>query len=98
MPGFVFGSLQFDSPTREITATQLSEVLPVLDFAEREAKAGAYVGVMLSYETVRRWCDKFGKAYADGLTRRRARTGDKWHLDEVFLKIKRRDPLPLASR
>ena len=50
MPGFVFGSLQFDSPTREITATQLSEVLPVLDFAEREAKAGAYVGVMLSYE------------------------------------------------
>src|SRR5438309_7002596 len=44
-------------------------------------------GVMLSYETVRRWCDKFGKAYADGLRRRRARTGDKWHLDEVFLKI-----------
>src|SRR4051812_13636066 len=43
-------------------------------------------GVVVSYETVRRWCDKFGKAYADGL-RRRARTGDKWHLDEVFLKI-----------
>jgi len=42
---------------------------------------------MLSYETVRRWCDKFGKQYADGLRRRRARTGDKWHLDEIFLKI-----------
>src|SRR3954468_5727557 len=44
-------------------------------------------GVMLSYETVRRWCDKFGKQYVDGLRRRRPRTGDKWHLDEVFLKI-----------
>jgi putative transposase len=44
-------------------------------------------GVVVSYETVRRWCDKFGKQYADGLRRRRARTGDKWHLDEVFLKI-----------
>ena len=44
-------------------------------------------GVLVSYETVRRWCDKFGKQYADGLRRRRARTGDKWHLDEVFLKI-----------
>src|SRR3954447_13685732 len=43
-------------------------------------------GVLVSYETIRRWCEKFGKAYADGLRRRRARTGDKWHLDEVFLK------------
>src|SRR6185295_15325030 len=50
MPRFVFGSLQFDSPSREIFATQLSEVLPVLDFAEREAKSGSYVAVMLSYE------------------------------------------------
>ena len=44
-------------------------------------------GVIVSYETIRRWCDKFGKQYADGLRRRRARPGDKWHLDEVFLKI-----------
>jgi putative transposase len=44
-------------------------------------------GVLLTYETVRCWCDKFGKQYADGLRRRRARTGDKWHLDEVFIKI-----------
>jgi putative transposase len=44
-------------------------------------------GVLLSYESVRRWCDKFGKLYATGLRRCRARTGDKWHLDEVFLKI-----------
>jgi transposase-like protein len=26
-------------------------------------------------------------SYADGLRRRRPRTGDKWHLDKVFLKI-----------
>ncbi len=44
-------------------------------------------GVTVSYETVRRWCLKFGQAYADGLRRRRPRPGDKWHLDEVFIKI-----------
>jgi putative transposase len=44
-------------------------------------------GVMVSYETVRRWCLKFGRAYADGLRRRQPRPGDKWHLDEVFVKI-----------
>ena len=44
-------------------------------------------GVLLSYETVRRWCDKFGKEYAAGVRRHRFRTGDKWHMDEVFLKI-----------
>ncbi|MCX4404742.1 IS6 family transposase [Streptomyces sp. NBC_01764] len=42
-------------------------------------------GVIVSYETIRRWCAKFGQAYANGLRRRRP--GDKWHLDEVFLKI-----------
>ena len=50
-------------------------------------EAMAARGVMVSYETVRRWCDKFGTQYADSLRRRRTRTGDKWHLDEVFLKI-----------
>jgi putative transposase len=44
-------------------------------------------GVIVSYETVRRWCQKFGQAYADGLCRRRPAAGDKWHLDEVFVKI-----------
>jgi len=47
---FVFGSLQFDSPVREIVATDISEVLPLLDFAEQESRSGAYVAVMLSYE------------------------------------------------
>src|ERR1700694_547602 len=44
-------------------------------------------GVNLSYETVREWCLKFGQTYAKGLRRKSARPGDRWHLDEVFLKI-----------
>jgi putative transposase len=44
-------------------------------------------GVVVSYETVRRWCVKFGQSYAGALRRRRPRPGDKWHLDEVFIKI-----------
>lgn len=44
-------------------------------------------GVVLTYETIRQWCLKFGQTYANDLRRRRPQTGDKWHLDEVFLKI-----------
>ncbi len=44
-------------------------------------------GVALSYETVREWCLKFGQTYANHLRRRSPRPGDRWHLDEVFLKI-----------
>ncbi len=53
-------------------------------------------GVAVSYETIRRWCAKFGQAYANGLRRRRPRPGDKWHLDEVFIEDQRHDPLPVA--
>jgi putative transposase len=45
-------------------------------------------GVSVTYETIRAWCAKFGASYAAGLRRRRARPSDKWHLDEVQLKIK----------
>ena len=44
-------------------------------------------GVFLSYETVREWCLKFGQTYANGLRHKSPRPGDRWHLDEVFLKI-----------
>lgn len=44
-------------------------------------------GIIVTYETVRQWCLKFGQQYANQLRRRRPKTGDKWHLDEVFLKI-----------
>ena len=45
-------------------------------------------GVAVSHETIRRWCAKFGQAYANELRRRRPRPGAKWHLDEVFIKIR----------
>ncbi|CAL9654388.1 hypothetical protein SUDANB176_06735 [Streptomyces sp. enrichment culture] len=35
-------------------------------------------GIVVSYETVRRWCAKFGQRYASALRRRRPRLGDKW--------------------
>jgi putative transposase len=44
-------------------------------------------GVIVSYETIRRWCGKFGQAYASSLRRRHPQPGDKWHLDEVFIGI-----------
>jgi putative transposase len=44
-------------------------------------------GVVVSHETVRQWCAKFGQTYANQLRRRRPRPGDTWHLDEVFIKI-----------
>ena len=44
-------------------------------------------GVVVSHEAIRQWCARFGAAFASGLRRRRARPGDKWHLDEVLLKI-----------
>ncbi len=43
--------------------------------------------VIVTYETVRQWCRKFGQTYANGIRRRRLRPGDKWHLDEVFIQI-----------
>jgi putative transposase len=55
-------------------------------------------GVIVSYETVRRWCPKFGRTYANSLRRRRPAAGDKWHLDEVFVKINGVRALPVASR
>jgi putative transposase len=44
-------------------------------------------GVIVTYETIRQWCRKFGQTYANELRRRRPRPGDKWHLDEVFIGI-----------
>jgi putative transposase len=44
-------------------------------------------GILVPYEAIRKWCRKFGQAYANQLRRRRPRPGDTWHLDEVFLTI-----------
>jgi len=44
-------------------------------------------GVIVTDETIRQWCRKFGQQYANALRRRRPRPGDQWHLDEVFVQI-----------
>jgi putative transposase len=51
-------------------------------------------GVSVSYDTIHQWSRKFGQTYAN----------DKWHLDEVFIKIAgqthylwRTTPLPTPS-
>jgi putative transposase len=44
-------------------------------------------GIIVSHETVRQWARKFGQPFANQIRRRLPRVGDKWHLDEVALKI-----------
>ena len=44
-------------------------------------------GVVVSHESIRRWCLRFGAEFAAKLRKRRPRPGDTWYLDEVFLKI-----------
>src|SRR5262252_6396701 len=44
-------------------------------------------GIIVSHETVRQWARKFGQPFANRIRRRLPRAGDKWHLDEVVLKI-----------
>ena len=45
-------------------------------------------GIVVSYESIREWGLRFGRMFAAALTRRRPRPGDKWHLDEVFIRIR----------
>src|SRR6266705_2671089 len=44
-------------------------------------------GIIVTYETIRIWCQKFGPDYARKLKRRQGRLGDIWYLDEVFVRI-----------
>jgi putative transposase len=44
-------------------------------------------GIIVTHETVRQWARKFGQHFANQIRRRVPRVGDKWHLDEVVLKI-----------
>ncbi len=44
-------------------------------------------GIIVSYESIRRWCLKFGPRYRSKLKRREGRLGDIWHVDEVFIKF-----------
>ena len=44
-------------------------------------------GIDVSYETIRRWVDKFGSTYAKRLRSRSETPSPVWHLDEVYTKI-----------
>jgi transposase-like protein len=44
-------------------------------------------GLEVSYETVRRWVLKFGATVAQGLRRQRPHPSDRWHLDEMVVRI-----------
>jgi len=44
-------------------------------------------GFDVSYETIRRWVDKFGSTYARRIKSRTERPSPIWHLDEVYTKI-----------
>ncbi len=44
-------------------------------------------GIVVSYETIRRWGRKFGAAYAKQLRRKKPSQQDIWYLDEVAISI-----------
>ena len=44
-------------------------------------------GLDVSYETIRSWVLKFGPLIARRLRRRRPRPSDRWHLDEMVVRI-----------
>ena len=47
-----------------------------------------YRGIAVTYEAIRGWCLKFAQGYANQIRKQRPKPGDKWHLDEVRVKIR----------
>jgi putative transposase len=45
-------------------------------------------GVVASYETIRRWCNKVGAGFAHRVKAARRKPGSTWHLDEVFVTLR----------
>jgi len=45
-------------------------------------------GIIVSYESIRLWCNKFGPAYSRKLKRRHQGFGDTFYIDEVFVNIR----------
>jgi len=44
--------------------------------------------VPLGDETIRCWCDKFGKGFAHRVKAVRRKLGSTWHLDEMFVTLR----------
>ena len=51
------------------------------------AKELAYRGIVVSHETIRSWCIKFAADFKDVIRKRERKPKDKWHLDEMSIKI-----------
>lgn len=49
-------------------------------------------GIVVSYETIRRWGRKFGQAYVKQLRRKKPSRKDSWHLDEVVISTRSSKP------
>jgi putative transposase len=45
-------------------------------------------GVTVSYETIRRWCEKFGAGFAHRVKAARRKPGSTWHIDEMFVILR----------
>ncbi len=44
-------------------------------------------GITVTHESIRQWTLKIGADIARRLRKRRARPGDTWHMDEVFIRL-----------
>lgn len=45
-------------------------------------------GVIVGYETIHRWCGKFGASFAHRVKAARRNPGTTWHLDEVIVTLR----------
>ena len=53
------------------------------DVAERLA----FRGIIVSYESIRKWCQKFASSFRDIIKKRERKPTDKWHMDEMYLTV-----------
>lgn len=44
-------------------------------------------GIKISYETIRTWSIKYGNLYSAEIKKRKPAKGDKWHIDEMCIKM-----------
>jgi len=42
-------------------------------------------GIIVTYESIRQWCLRFGPRYANKLRKRLGRVGDTWFMDEAMI-------------
>ena len=65
----------------------VARIIDAFDDLRPDRNLLAQRGIVVSYETVRRWCNKFGPGYANRLRRQAGQCGDTSFVDEVFERI-----------